>query len=93
MKKIPLIIVVAILSGCATSNTTYLPSGEQGHSIDCSGTALTWGKCYEKAGELCGAKGYEIIAGGSEKGAVISADQGTVFGSTVMQRSMLVRCK
>jgi hypothetical protein len=93
MNKIMAVTLAILLGGCATAKTTYLPSGEQGYSIDCSGTALTWGKCYEKAGELCEARGYEIIAGGSEKGAVMSENQDTVFGGTVMQRSMLIKCK
>lgn len=93
MNKMLAVIAALLVAGCATSKTTYLPSGAQGHSINCSGTALTWGNCYEKAGELCGAQGYEVIAGGSEQGSMVTANQGNVFGSTIMQRSMLIKCK
>jgi len=39
------------LAGCATARQTYTPDGKVGHSINCSGSALNWGMCYEKAGE------------------------------------------
>ena len=43
------LIALAALTGCATSQTTYLNNGEQGLSIDCSGEANSWATCYEKA--------------------------------------------
>jgi hypothetical protein len=88
-----LAIALLLIIACATSKSTYLPSGEQGHSINCSGTALTWGACYEKAGKLCGSRGYEVVAGGSEHGAVVSANSTSAFGSTIMQRTMLIKCQ
>jgi hypothetical protein len=51
MKYISLCILVLILSACATSNEIYTADGERAHTIDCSGI-LTWGDCYEKAGEI-----------------------------------------
>jgi hypothetical protein len=86
-------LLVASVLGCAVSKTTYLPNGQKGHSINCSGTALTWGSCYEKAGKLCGERGYDVVAGGSEHGAIVSANAGSAFGSSIMQRSMLIQCK
>jgi hypothetical protein len=78
-----------VLTGCATSSETYLPDGQKGHSITCSGTALTWGSCYEKAGAICGERGYDILAGGAEKGAVTTG----AFAGTTINRNMLIRCK
>lgn len=86
-------LLVLLLSGCAVVNPTYLPSGEKGYSINCSGTALSWNACYEKAGELCGVKGYEIAAGGSEQGSVVAANQSGLFGGSTMHRSMLIKCR
>lgn len=92
MRKIAVLAVLA-LAGCATAKTTYLPDGSQGHSIQCSGTALNWGMCYEKAGALCGAKGYEVVTRSGDQGAIVSGSQTGVFGGSVMNRSMLVKCK
>ena len=55
------IISTFALAGCATSKQTYTADGRIGHSIDCSGGFATWGSCYEKAGGLCGAKGYDVL--------------------------------
>ena len=56
-----LITLVVTLSGCATASPTYLKDGKQGLSIDCSGQALSWDKCYEKAQASCPSGNYTII--------------------------------
>ncbi len=63
------------------------------NQVDWSGAAQTWGACYEKACAICGAKGYDVLAGGSEQGAVVSGRQYGVFGGSTMNRNMLIRCK
>lgn len=93
MKTIFVVAFCVIVAGCATSRETFLPDGGKGHSINCSGTALNWGMCYEKAGDICGAKGYVVIAGGSDQGAVVAGNQYGLYGGSVMNRSMLVKCK
>jgi hypothetical protein len=94
MKKISTVLIATIaLAGCATAKKTFLPSGEEGYSINCSGTSLNWGMCYEKAGMLCGANGYEVIAGGADQGAVAGGAQGAFYASSVMNRSLLIKCK
>ena len=93
MNRFGLIAVCAIVAGCATSKETFTSDGSKGHSINCSGTVLNWGTCYEKAGEICGARGYEIIAGGSDQGVIVSGTQYGLFGGSVMNRSMLIKCK
>lgn len=92
MRLTAAIVLVLIVAGCAVSKETYLADGTAGHSIDCSGSALTWGDCYEKAGDLCGANGYDVITRDGEDGASLAATGGTVYGSSLMKRSMLVRC-
>lgn len=93
MYKFGFIALCAILTGCATSKETYTQDGSKGHSINCSGTALNWGMCYEKAGEICGSKGYDIIAGGSDQGVMVAGNQYGLYGGSIMNRSMLIRCK
>jgi len=93
MKTLCLIVICGIVSGCASSRETFLPDGGEGHSLNCSGMSLNWGMCYEKAGEICGAKGYDVIAGGSDQGAIVSGNQYGLYGGSVMNRSMLIKCK
>lgn len=81
-------IVLLFLVGCATSKETYTPDGSLGYSVDCSGTK-SWSPCYEKAGELCGSRGYLVVAGGSEQGFVATQ----VFAGSTISRSMVIRCK
>jgi hypothetical protein len=48
------------LSGCVTVSKTYGPDGKEAFSLNCR-WAWDWGQCVEKAGELCGTKGYEVV--------------------------------
>jgi uncharacterized protein YceK len=59
-KVVVVFLIILFIESCATASRTYLPSGEEGYSVTCSGTALTWGNCYQKAGELCGSRGYDV---------------------------------
>lgn len=83
----------AVLAGCATSSSTYGPDGRAAHSINCSGAALNWGMCMAKAGDLCGAKGYDVIDRVGEGYSVIGAGGGGLFGASGYNRSMVVTCK
>ena len=86
MKNIALSLATVIaLSGCASASKTYGPDGKEAYSLNCSGWARTWGMCYEKAGDLCGTKGYEVIGQGSDQGAIASVNQtGGFAGSTIL---------
>lgn len=53
------IFITVIISGCATSIPISSPSGKMGHAINCS--AVTIAQCYQKAGEMCGGRGYIIL--------------------------------
>ncbi|MBU2621702.1 MAG: hypothetical protein KKD92_05235 [Proteobacteria bacterium] len=94
MKKLGvLIIFVVLIGGCATAKQTYTADGQQGYSINCSGSALTWGMCYEKAGELCGEKGYEVLEKSGDQGAMVTGTQYGLFAGSVINRSMIIKCK
>ena len=87
-------VVAFALSACVVmDHETYLPDGSRGHSITCSGTGTSWGTCYEKAGEVCGANGYDVIAGGSDQTTVVAGNQYGLYGGSSANRSMLVKCK
>ncbi len=95
---------VFILSGCALATDTYLPDGSKGYSISCSGAALTYATCLEKAGDLCGSQGYSIV---NSDGSVTPYNQiqggfnansnaasGEFFGNSgvIKSRSIIVKC-
>lgn len=52
-------VFLTTVSGCASSVPITSPGGKAGHAIDCSFATIA--ECYEKAGKMCGAKGYKII--------------------------------
>lgn len=94
MKKLFVIFVaIGFLSGCATSSKTYGPDGREAYTIDCSGLGGTWGMCLTKAGDLCGAKGYDLLTSAGDKGLVAVADPNQAFMSSTISRNLLVSCK
>lgn len=84
-KKAAITIALVLLSGCATSEPVYTQSGQQGYQLTCSGSARSWGMCYKKAGEICGAKGYKVL---SQNG-----DNAVMMGALVTNREMTVECR
>lgn len=49
--------------------------------------------CYEKAGNLCGTRGYDVIVRSDDQGASIVANQFGLYGGSIMNRNMIVKCK
>ena len=84
---------ISLLPGCVVTKQTYGPDGRTAVSMNCSGIAMSWASCYEKAGAICGARGYDVLAVNGETGAVIVANPQGAFGSTVLNRTMMVACK
>ena len=83
----------------------YLPDGSQGYPISCNGIANSMGDRFQKAGELCGTKGYSVL---NREGEAIpmgtsigSATVGPAGGSTGyttqagmrVTRSLFIKCK
>jgi hypothetical protein len=84
------------LGGCSSTTTmTCLPSGETGFAINCSGSdaSTSWGKCYKRAGEVCGNYGYDVVSKDVDNGATSGDSIGGIFGANVKNRSMVIRCK
>lgn len=90
---IMLLLFALILNSCATSSKTFTAEGKEGYSITCSGSALNWGMCYEKAGNICGSKGYEVLEKSGDQGAVLSGNQYGLYAGSVINRSMIIKCK
>lgn len=99
------IAFVAVLQGCAMSSEVFLADGTKGHNINCSGTVMNYGNCLEKAGEICGARGYLVVnqqgdavpfsmaSGGF--GANTQSASGGFFAQSgsIVTRNLFVKCK
>lgn len=89
------LMIVAIclfsLSACTTSSKTYTAEGQEGFRISCSSIFLTWGSCYEKAGDICGQHGYDILMKSGGIGATLPQSRTAPYSSS--DRSMIIRCK
>lgn len=61
-----LVLVATQLAGCATSRDVRLADGWMAHVVSCGGPLLNMGHCLEKAGDICGGRGYVVLnkAGG-----------------------------
>ena len=86
--RILFLVIMAGFAGCTTVNDIRLPDGSIGHSINCSGTAQSWGNCYTKAEELCGDSGYDIVAGDARQGSTPATQYGAFRSS-----NMLIKCR
>lgn len=94
MKNIITIFLFAsILSGCATAYRTFTDDGKEGYNINCSGSGLNWGMCYEKAGKICGTKGYTVLQKDGDQGASLYGNQYGVYAGSQISRSMIIKCK
>jgi hypothetical protein len=82
-----------ILYGCVLVKNTYTSNGELGYSLNCSGSALNWPRCYEKAGNLCGTNGCGVVEKSGEQGSIASANMYNAFAMMTYNRSMVVKCK
>jgi hypothetical protein len=87
MKLFCLGIIVSLL-GCATAKQTVMPDGRQGYSIDCSGSAVSMNKCYEKAAQHC-PLGYEILTK-DESGGWLAT---TTFAGSTSLKGIMIACK
>jgi hypothetical protein len=98
MRKLLVAVFIVSLTGCASVSKTYDQNGDISYGLNCSGSARGWDKCYSKAGELCGSKGYKIFTKDQEQFAYESSHSdgytgnSSSFGSVSGERSMLVTC-
>ncbi|WP_454806270.1 hypothetical protein [Paraburkholderia fungorum] len=90
------LLTLGSLGGCSSTTTmTYLPSGDTGFAINCSGSdaSSSWAECYKRAGQVCGNYGYDVISKDVDNGATSGGTVGGIFGANVKNRSMVIRCK
>jgi hypothetical protein len=86
-----------LLASCATATDVGLPDGSTGYALNCSGTAMSWGMCLKKAGEVCRGRGYDILARDQHTGltTIIAANPSSLYRGTLptVDREMIVRCR
>jgi hypothetical protein len=88
-----LLLMACIFGGCATARKTHTSDGKEGYVLNCSGSATTWGKCYERAGDLCGEKGYDVM---EKIGESLTSSSGNVLethSDTDINRNLIIKCK
>ena len=109
MRYLMIVVGCMFMFGCASVTKTYDREGKEAYSLNCSGTARNWNMCLEKAGELCGSRGYDIVSyageafpastvvGGSSvvAGRGYATGQSSFYGEsyTSVKRTMTIRCK
>jgi hypothetical protein len=91
--KIILVIPLLALVGCATVKESYAPDGRKSYTLNCSGLARGWDKCEAAAGDICQAKGYDIISRNQANTSTVGGTREGVFGTQNQERSMMVACK
>lgn len=93
MKMILIAGVALALAGCATVHETYAPDGRKAYTLNCSGLARGWDKCFDAAGERCGPAGYDVIDRTGEDSGFVSATSTAIVGAHGLERSMTIACK
>lgn len=88
-----IVVGVLALSACATVHQSYAPDGRAAYTLNCSGLARGWDKCFEAAGNLCKTAGFDVIDRSDEDVAALGAGRNGLFGAKTNERSMVVACK
>jgi hypothetical protein len=96
LRATALLSVVGLVA-CATVKETYAPDGRKAYTLNCSGLARGWDKCFKAAGDICQAAGYDVLDRISEdkSSASVGGSNGSFGGSAVKtnERSMVIACK
>lgn len=96
-KLLTILLIAAFVSGCATVRETYAADGRKAYTLNCSGTARGWDKCFSAAGDICKEAGYDVLDRNGEVAsfAAIGGSSGSFGGSAVRtsERAMVVACK
>ena len=82
-----------VLGGCASTHATA-GLDEPAHGINCSGADRTWQLCGERAAQICGPRGYDVLAaGGGTAGMIETLNPSAGFDGPATERSILIRCR
>jgi hypothetical protein len=99
------LLFIGNLSGCVSSAPLYTAAGQKGHVINCTpgwnhgivgaiaNANTAWGDCLKQAGEICGARGYDVLERVGEEGASAVANRYGGSATTTNNRTMVIQCK
>ena len=89
-----LAVLVLLSAGCmATSRNLYLPDGQAGFAVNCSGERLDWDSCHEKATVLCTTQAYRVVDQQEQHGQRTTVTTAGVYTVPTVSRSMLITCQ
>ena len=111
--RIVLCCIVLLLGACVSSQDTYTADGRKGHVINCTpswthglvgniaNAQTSWGTCYQKAGEICGARGFDVLekVGEGQQSTIVGGTANRNFAQvggssdTTTNRTMIIKCK
>jgi hypothetical protein len=74
-----LAVLLVVLSGCATSKEISTAEGKPAYSIQCRALFLYSFDCMEKAQQLCGVRGFNVLKGSEP--------------STTFAKNMMIECR
>ncbi len=97
MPRLAPLLALPLLLSCASATQTYAPDGRTAHAVDCGGLWRDWGACMERAGEICGARGYDVLSRDTDRNrsggyARYGSAGGGNYTST-HTRNMLIACR
>ena len=99
MRRFFAAVFAGLLAGCVSASQTHMADGQKAHIINCTPgwtggivgavaqAQTSWGTCFEKAGELCGARGYTVLTKSDEPGFTVQASQYGGFANTTNRAS------
>lgn len=99
------VVAGALLAGCVSAEPVFTASGQKGHVISCTPgwnggivgaiahAQTSWGTCYQKAGEICGARGFTVLEKVGETGERVTVSRYGGDATTTNNRVMVIQCK
>jgi len=92
LRLLLILTVISVIHGCATPRHIYTIDGKEEFRIDCSGTMLDWEECYERARDICGKKGYDVVSKSNDRGSMNSRHLDHADNPSIVRR-MTIACK
>ena len=83
------LIVLATLAGCGATPNKHTPDDPDSIKIHCNQSTLRWDACYDMAANVCGKKGYQIVAEDDSAMPTTTANANEV---AVIGGSLVIRC-
>ena len=83
------LLLAAVIAGCGSSPDTHTRDDPGSIRVYCNKSSLRWNACYEKAANVCGKKGYQIVG---EDDSAIPTTTANANEVAVIGGSLVIRC-